>query len=408
MERPAAQPVPARIHRATLPEMTELLGMPTRSAERELEGERDSGHYVDLTYADTKRFPPPLGVLERFIRASVKEGETYTPYRGDRKVRSVVAGSLSRFLGGEVDADRELILTPGSQSALFCALSSLVDTGDRVVLMDPDYLSSERMLRYLGAEVSKVTLDWSTGYAVPDLAALEQVLTQRPKVLLFSNPNNPLGATYDRATLERMAALLTASPETVVVVDELYSRLVYDEEPLTHFRALPGMSERTVTLLGPSKSESMSGFRLGAAVAPGELVDHMEDVLSLTGLRAPAYAQHALIGWLSEDLEFMRTRIDEYRVLRDIGVQRLNESGLFDVVTPRGTAYMFPRFRFEASDQTVASALQRDARLIVNPGYQSGANGIGHIRLCFAQHADVWDESLTSIVKVAEALCPTS
>ena len=400
-----ARTVPARIHRATLPEMTELLGMSTRSAERELERERDNGAYVDLTYADTKRFPPPLGVLERLIRASVKDGETYTPYRGDPRVRHVLAGGLSEFLGVEVDPGRDLILTPGSQSAMFCALSSLVDAGDRVVLMDPDYLSSERMLRYLGAEVIRVRLDWSSGFAVPDQAALEQAIEQRPSVLLFSNPNNPVGATYDLTTLEKLAGLLTASPDTAVVVDELYSRLVYEEEALPHFVALPGMRERTVTLLGPSKSESMSGYRLGVAVATGHLIDDMEDVLSLTGLRAPAYAQHALLGWLSDDVEFMRRRIEEYRELRDVGVRQLNDSGLFEVVPPRGTAYMFPRFTFEASDQVVASALQRDARLIVNPGYQSGVAGIGHMRLCFAQRSEVWERSLAAIVEVADGLC---
>jgi aspartate/methionine/tyrosine aminotransferase len=400
-----ARTAPARIHRATLPEMTALLGMSTRSAERELERERDGGAYVDLTYADTKRFPPPVGVLERIVRASVKDGETYTPYRGDPRVRQAVAGNLSDFLGIELDPGHDLILTPGSQSAMFCALSSLVDAGDRVVLMDPDYLSSERMLRYLGAEVIRVPLHWSSGFAVPDLPALEQAIGQRPSVLLFSNPNNPVGATYELTMLEKLAGLLAASPDTVVVVDELYSRLIYDDEALPHFAALPGMRERTVTLLGPSKSESMSGYRLGVAVASAPLVDDMEDVLSLTGLRAPAYAQHGLLGWLRDDVEFMRARIEDYRVLRDAGVQRLNDSGLFEVVAPRGTAYMFPRFRFTATDQVVASALQREARLIVNPGYQSGTGGIGHMRLCFAQRTDVWEQSLTAIVEVAEGLC---
>lgn len=396
---------PGRIHRATLPEMADLLGMPTRSAERELELQRDGGSYTDLTYADTKRFPPPLGVLERFIRASIAEGETYTPYRGDRRVRRELAENLCGFLGVDVNGDEDLILTPGSQSAMFCALSSLVEIGDRVVLMDPDYLSSERMLRYLGAEVVRVRLDWSTGFAVPDAKALEQALAEPTSVLLFSNPNNPLGATYDRSTLEWMAGLLANRPETTVVVDELYSRLVYEQDACPHLVSLPGMRDRTVTLLGPSKSESMSGYRLGVAVAPADVVDRMEDALSLTGLRAPAYAQHALVGWLRDDIEFMRKRIGEYRALRDVGVERLNKSELFSVVPPRGTAYMFPRVLFDVEDQVMAAALQREARLIVNPGYQSGIGGMGHMRICFAQAAEVWDRCLDSIVAVAEKLC---
>lgn len=393
---------PARIARLALPEREPLIGSSVRAAERELEELQTGGPYLDLTYADTKRFPPPPGVLERLAKAALSDGMTYTPYRGDRGVREKVATNVSRFLGVPVDPHAELILTPGSQSALFSALSALVDEGDRVLLFDPDYLSSERMLRHLGAEVDHVPLLWEgVEEPSPDLEYLAQALRRKPRVLLFSHPNNPTGATYSPTVLQQVAALVGATEGVAVIVDELYSRLIY-EGGYSHFLTLDGMKERTVTLLGPSKSESMSGYRLGAAVGPPHVVSRMEDVLSLTGLRAPAYAQHMLVGWLADDEDYMRKRIEEYVPLRDLGVKRFAESPALDVTTPKGTAYMFPRVCGDVPDQEVARRLLLEANLIINPGYQFGPRGLGHLRLCFAQEEAAWARAVDDIVRIVE------
>lgn len=396
-------PEPDRMTRLALPERAPLIGTSVRAAERELEALQTGGPYLDLTYADTKRFPPPDGVLEKLLRAALGRGMTYTPYRGDRQVRDQVAPNLARFLASPVDAASELLLTPGSQSALFCALTALVDEGDRVLLFDPDYLSSERMLRHLGAEVDHVPLLWeSETDQLPDLDHLAAAIERGPRVLLFSHPNNPTGAVYSQAVLERIAELVARTEGLTVIVDELYSRLVY-EEPCVHFRSLDGMADRTVTLLGPSKSESMSGHRLGAAVAPAEITARMEDVLSLTGLRAPSYAQHMLVGWMSDDEQYMRGRIEDYRPLRDLAVKRFNESSALEVATPRGSAYMFPKVLGDVPDQEIARRLLLEADLIVNPGYQFGPRGLGHLRLCLAQEEETWATAVDDIVRVIEA-----
>lgn len=392
---------PARMTRLELPEREALIGSSVRHAERELEALHDHAAHLDLTYADTKRFPPPAGVLERFIRAAQLTGMSYTPYRGDASVREEVAANLGAFLGVSVDPATELILTPGSQSGLFCTLSALVDEGDRVVLFDPEYLSSERMVRHLGAEVTHVPLDWASADPSPDLAVLEDALADDPRLVLFSNPNNPTGAVYSRDTVMRIASLISEAERTTVVVDQLYSRLVFEGE-FTHLLALEGLRERCVTLLGPSKSESMSGYRLGVAVAPPEIVDGIEDVLSLTGLRAPAYAQHTLRGWLRDDQDFMARRIDDYRPLRDHAVERFNASPALDVARPRGTAYLFPKVLGDVPDQVIARRLLTEAGLVVNPGYQSGPRGVGHFRVCFAQAEDAWERAVDDIVKIVE------
>lgn len=403
----ASLPTPSRIQRLALPDRAGHHGLSVRQAERDLELARSPQPLLDLTYADTHRFPPPNWVLPAFTEAAQGGGMTYTAYRGDSTVRSAVAESLSSFLGAPVDPDRELILTPGSQAALFVVLSSLVGCDTSVALVDPDYLSSERLVRYLGGRVAPVPLQWElpSRAPAPDLDELRRVFRGGARILLLSHPNNPTGMVYSREVIAEIAAL-AREHDVFVVADELYSRLTYNEgEPFPHLRGEDEMSERSVTLLGPSKTESMSGYRLGVGVGPPEVIDRMEDVLSVSVLRAPAYAQHTLVPWLVEDEEFVRGRIGEYRRLRDMTVERLEQSSLIRVRPASGTAYLFPDVSLVGvPDQEIALALKEEAGLLVNPGYQFGARGRGHFRLCFAQDERVWLPALDRLVATVEGL----
>ncbi len=323
---------------------------------------------------------------------------TYTPYRGDERVRSAVAESLSAFLGIDIDPQSELILTPGSQTALFVAMSATV--GDAVALVDPDYMSDEKLLRFLGARIQHVPLVWGDFSQPPsiDLEMLERAFRDGASTLVFSNPNNPTGMVLPPDLIRKIAALVR-SFDVTVIVDELYSRLVYDELPFTHLIAEEGMADRCVTLLGPSKTESMSGYRVGVAVGPAELIDRMEDVLGVTVLRAPAYAQHVLTNWLSDDHPFVASRVRDYQKLRDRTIEILNGSGLLRVRPPGGTAYLFPDASAVGCDeQTIAKALKSEAGLLVNPGYQFGPRGARHFRICFAQDETIWDQALQRMV----------
>jgi aspartate/methionine/tyrosine aminotransferase len=396
--------VSERVGRLRMPGLPTLGGASLREAERELERAESSSGLLDLTYADTKRWPPPEWVLPRFIEGS-RHGMTYTPYRGDPGVRSQLAPTIAALLGVPVDPERDLILTPGSQAALFAVLASVVDPGDRVLLVDPDYLSSERLLRYHGAVVERVPLEWEDGKEPSlDLGALEAGLRKGARLLLFSHPNNPTGAVFTPEHVARIAALL-AEHDCLVVVDQLYSRLVFDGLEFAHLATEPGMGERCVTLLGPSKTESMSGYRVGVAIGPPWLVDAMEDVISVSVLRAPAYAQHVLVGWLQADQGFVARRVADYQRLRDRTVQRLRASGVLDARVPLGTAYMFPRvLGTHATEQEVALALKQEAGLVVNPGYQFGACWRGHFRICFAQEEPAWEAALDRMIGSLERL----
>ncbi|MBB5158306.1 aminotransferase class I/II-fold pyridoxal phosphate-dependent enzyme [Saccharopolyspora phatthalungensis] len=404
--------LPEAINRLAMPELADQIGVSLRDAERELENAPGPDGLLDATYADTHRFPPPEWALPTFSAAAGGDGMTYTPYRGDRGVRESVAHNVSTALGIPTTGAAEVILTPGTQGALFTALASLISPGDLVLLPDPDYLSTERMLRYFGARVLRIPMLWPqspAGHGRPrpalDLQALEDAAKQRPRLLVFSHPNNPTGAIYGADTIDAISELAQRY-DFHVIADELYSRLVYDGEEFFHLAAKDGMAQRTVTLLGPSKTESLSGYRLGVAVAPAKLVEAMEDVQSCTALRAPSYAQHLLGRWIGDDGEFVGQRIKEYEALRNTTVAKINASSVMRVRPSFGTAYVFPEVLTGACDQDVALTLKKDAGVVVNPGYQFGPAGSGHMRLCFAQDEAVWDAALDRILDVVARVAP--
>lgn len=394
----------ARIQSAGLDDRAD--GSSARQADKTLAA-HTSPTTLDTTHFDTVRFPPPDWAAERFAAAASNGALAYTPYRGNEEVRRALAEPLTSWLGLEVDPAENLLLTPGTQAGLFTALSGLVDPDDTVALLDPDYLFSERILTFLGAQVTHVPLRHHTDehrQLVPDLDQLEQAFHNGVQLLVFSHPNNPTGAVYPHETLERVAALAVRYDVTVLV-DELYARLVYGDTPFSHLASLPGMRERTVTLLGPSKTESLSGYRLGVMVAPRPILDAAEDVLSLTALRASGYAQHVLTGWLVDDAAWVADRIQQLQKLRSLTLKHFRQLPWIGLTPQQGTAYLFPDVSsLNLSDRTIAEALATRAGVLISPGYQFGPSGTGHFRICYARDEQVWDRALERIVDVLDDL----
>src|SRR5579863_6010781 len=263
--------VPGRIRRLRIEDRQPLPGVSVVGAERRLDFLSANDGLINATYADTRRFPPYPQVITDFVAAATAGGLSYTPYRGDPAVRRGLAEALSIFLGIDVDPDRELLITPGSQAGLFLAVGSLMPSGDRAIVVDPDYLANERIVRFFGGIVDPVPLSWPDGTGSLDGDSLAAAAGRGPRLIMLSNPNNPTGAVYRRETIEQVAEAARRT-HAYVLVDELYARLVYDDREIDHLIALDGMRERCVTLIGPSKTESMSGYRVGAAVGPAAVI----------------------------------------------------------------------------------------------------------------------------------------
>ena len=395
---------PKRLRELQVPGRLDTGATSARHADRRLISKAPNG-FLDTTHFDTVRFGPPAWAQDVFKAASADGVKAYSPYRGDEEVLEALARNVGKFLGLELDSRRNLIITPGTQAGLFSALGSLVEAGTRVALVNPEYLFSERILRFYGAEIAPIELQLSgEDGPSPDLDALEREFKDGVRVLVFSHPNNPTGSVYSQKTVAAMARLCVQYGVTVLA-DELYSRLLHGDTTFNHMASQPGMAERTITLLGPSKTESLSGYRLGVVVAPPEIVDRMENIQSITSLRAPAYSQHLLVKWLSHDHEWLQELLPEFTALRTMTAKHFGRLPWLEWTPGAGTAYAWPDVSaLGMSAYEVAEDLLTKAGVLVSPGYQFGPGNEGRFRVCYARDEKIWDAALERMVHVLNSL----
>ncbi|HEV3268010.1 MAG TPA: aminotransferase class I/II-fold pyridoxal phosphate-dependent enzyme [Acidimicrobiales bacterium] len=369
-----------------------LYGSSVREMDRAVAASPGPDDLIDLTHGDTRAFLPPASARSDFEAAVEDNTEAYSAYRGSATVRRVLAPRVGELLGRDVDPASELILTPGTQGGLFTSLSALVAPGDVVAFPSKEYFMDERICAYLGARTHRVALRQSEhGIMTIDQADLDDAARNGARGIVLSHPNNPTGGIYARETAERLATWIVAH-DMWAVVDQLYCRLIFDDNEFVHLGSLPGMAERTVTLLGPSKTESMSGYRLGAAIGPRDVIDAMEQVISLASLRTAGYSQHALRHWMDGDGPWLKERTAAHQEIRDFLVASLLSVPGMKVSSPAGSSYVFPNasqspwaLRHGTNDDfALAIALKKNG-VVISPGYQFGMEGRGHFRVNFSQ-----------------------
>ncbi|MEI4488817.1 pyridoxal phosphate-dependent aminotransferase [Frigidibacter sp. MR17.14] len=355
-----------------------------------LKGEPLPGRPVDFSHGDVDAHEPTPGAYELYAEGFAKGGaQAYTEYRGLAEIRDSLAARLAAFTGAPVDARDGLIVTPGTQGALFLAVAACVTRGDKVAIVQPDYFANRKMVEFLEAEMVPVQMDYATtepGRSGIDLAGLEAAFKAGVKVFLFSNPNNPAGVIYSAEEIARIAAL-AARYDVTVIVDQLYSRLLYTGIDYTHLRAEAALSpDNVVTILGPSKTESLSGFRLGVAFGAPAVISRMEKLQAIVSLRAAGYSQAVLRSWFAEEPGWMEARIAAHQAIRDDLVTRLAAIKGAVVRAPDAGSYLFPRMpKLVLSPIEFVRALRLQAGVIVTPGTEFSPHTADSIRLNFSQ-----------------------
>lgn len=390
---------------SALPDYAKVYGASVREMDREISRTTSSRELIDLTHGDTRAFQPPARAREDLLAAVDDNSEAYSPYRGSLSVRRTLAPHVSALLGVEVDPTTQLIITPGTQGGLFAALNALVSPGDFVAMPSVEYFMDERIVASLGAQALRLPVVYSDdGVAEIAEASWHTARVAGARGVVFSNPNNPTGAMLSPTSVECVATWARAN-DAWVLADQLYCRLVFDDRDFCHVAALEGMAERTVTLLGPSKTESMSGYRVGVAVAPAEVVDAMEVVMSMASLRTAGYAQHVLTGWMDGDAQWLRERTLAHQALRDHLVERLRAVPGLEVRPPAGSSYVFPDAsgtpygRSHGGDDFEIARALKSAGVVVSPGYQFGAAGRGCFRINFSQDPQRLEMALDRIAE---------
>ncbi|MGV3709874.1 MAG: pyridoxal phosphate-dependent aminotransferase [Gemmatimonas sp.] len=372
-----------------------------------LHGDVLPGTPVDFSHGDVNdnAFAPTPGSLDEFVAGVHRGGsQAYTEYRGGAALREIVAERLAAFTGASVASETELIITPGTQGALFLALGATVNTGDRVAIVRPDYFANRKLVEFLGGVVVPVRMDYLsyTDRAGLNLDELEDAFKSGVKTFLFSNPNNPAGVIYSSAEIGRIADLAARYGATVIV-DQLYSRLLYSGNTYTHLRAVTSDAQNVVTIMGPSKTESLSGYRLGAAFGGASIVDRMEKLQAIVSLRAPGYSQAVLRTWFAEPNGWMQDRTAKHEALRnDILGEFAKVSGL-RVRAPQAGSYLFPQLpKLNIGLHDFVRALRVQAGVTVTPGTEFSPHTDDSIRLNFSQNHEAAVAAAGRIAQLVE------
>jgi aminotransferase len=339
-------------------------------------------------------FDTPQPILQAGIR-SLQLGQThYTSNSGILELRQALASHLENLYGVSYDPVKEIIITVGVSEALYLALTALLNPGEEVIIPTPCFVAYQAEVILAGGVPVEVPSKMEDNFQLcPD--KIEQAITPRTKAILIGYPNNPTGAVASRETLVELQRL-AEKYDLVVIADEIYDQLVYGI-PHVCFPALPGAWPRTLLLGGFSKDYAMTGWRIGYAAGPAEMMQGLLRIHQYTIMSAPTTAQAAALEAIQNGKPFVEEMVAEYNRRRTLIVNGLNELGL-PTFEPLGAFYAFPNIAVTGMDEeTFAQKLLEEQRVAVVPGSAFGAGGEGFVRCSYATAYEKIEEALRRI-----------
>jgi aminotransferase len=342
-------------------------------------------------------FTTPKPILEAGIR-SLQEGNThYTSNWGTLELRQAISNNLQRLYQLQYDPTNEIVATVGGSEALYLAFTAILNEGDEVIIPTPCFVSYQAEVILAGGVPVEVVCRKENQFVV-DPDDIRKAITPRTKMILVGYPSNPTGAVATRETMTEIAKIAEEF-NLIVVTDELYDRLVYGFQHVSFPSVSESAKQRTILINGFSKSYAMTGWRIGYACGPADLIQGLVRIHQYSVMSAPTTAQDAgLVALQIGDphIEEMRLEYDRRRQLLVTGLNRLGLS----TFEPRGAFYAFPDVRSSGmDDETFAETLLREEHVAVVPGSAFGPGGEGFTRMCYATEYSKIEEALHRMEK---------
>jgi aminotransferase len=342
-------------------------------------------------------FTTPKPILEAGVR-SLWAGEThYTSNAGKLELRQAVSDHLKKLYKVTYDPIHEILITVGVSEALYLVMNALLDPGDEVIIPTPCFVSYQAEVILAGGVAVEIPSCPEDNFQL-DPQQIRAAITPRTKIIFIGYPNNPTGAVASRQVLLEVAKI-AEEHNLLIISDEIYDRLVYQHEHV----CVPALDEairrRTILLGGFSKDYAMTGWRIGYACAPTEIIKGMTRIHQYTIMSAPTTAQDAALVALTSGEESVQGMVAEYDRRRRLVVDGLNRLGL-TTFEPHGAFYAFPNIRASGmDDETFAEILLREEHVAVVPGNAFGPGGEGFARCCYATAYEQIEEALRRMEK---------
>ncbi len=336
-------------------------------------------------------FTTPWHIREAGIRSLEKGLTMYTSNKGTPQLREELARYLKRSYDLSYDPEEEILITVGVSEGMDLALRAILNPGDEVIIPDPCFGAYSADTILAGGEAVMVATNEESDFEL-DPEEVERRINKKTKAMLIGYPSNPTGAVMPREKLKKLADVASRH-NLLVISDEIYEKMVYGVEHVC-FAALPQMKESTILLGGFSKSYAMTGWRIGYAAAPKELIAAMAKIHQYSIMSAPTMGQEAALEALKAGDDAVAEMVQEYNRRRLVIVEGLNEIGL-NCFEPKGAFYAFPSIKTTGmSDEEFAEALLKEEQVAVVPGTAFGQAGEGHVRCCYATSMAEIDEAL--------------
>ena len=376
---------------ARVSEVTESATLAVSNKARALA--RQGVDVVDLGGGDPD-FITPAHIREAAEQA-MNAGQThYVNSRGIPELLTALADKLLRENGLTYDPATEILVAPGGKQAIYETVMALVGPGDEVIIPEPAWVSYVPCVQLAGATPVPVALPADDNWRL-DREALEAAVTPRTRLIIVNSPSNPTGHVMRREEMEAVAEV-AAAHDLLVLSDEIYEHLLYDDHRHIPFGTLPGMADRTLTVNGFSKSYAMTGWRLGYVAARREIIGQVFKVHSHSVTCATSFAQAGAVAALTGPQDCIQEMLAAYTRRRALVTDGFNSIPGLRCPTIEGAFYAFVDVRGTGQDSaTFATRLLDEAHVAVTPGVAFGAAGEGFVRLSFANS----DEMLTKAVE---------
>ena len=346
-------------------------------------------------------FDTPYSVREEGIYALEKGRTFYTSNAGLKELREEISRYLKRKYSLDYDADNEIMVTVGGSEAIDVALRCMVDPGDEVLIPTPCYVSYLPCSIMADAVPKVIELKAENQFKLTRQELIDSI-TDKTKILILAFPNNPTGAIMTKEELEELVPVIIEH-DLYVISDEIYSELTYDNKHCS-IASLPGMKERTVTINGFSKAFAMTGWRLGYACAPKEIMKQMIKLHQFAIMCAPTNSQFAAIEALRNCDDDVDRMVEAYNQRRRFLLNSFKEMGI-DCFEPFGAFYVFPSIaKFGMTSEEFANRLLREQKLAVVPGTAFGECGEGFVRISYAYSIENLKQGMDRIRKFIESL----
>lgn len=358
---------------------------------RELEAQGRDVVHLEIGEPD---FPTPPHVIEA-AKQALDDGWThYGPTQGYPELRESVASHVSETRGIKAGAEHVCIV-PGGKPIIFFPMLALLEPGDEVIYPDPGFPIYESMIGFLGATPVPIPLVEERGFSF-DLDVFGDKLSDKTRLVILNSPQNPTGGIIPPGDVRAIAGMVR-DRDLMVLSDEIYCRIYYDEPPLS-IASLPDMLEKTIILDGFSKIYAMTGWRIGYGVMPEWLVDAVNKLMVNSNSCTASFTQRAAIAALTGPQDGPEKMVAEFRRRRDAFCDGLNQTPGFRCARPPGAFYAFPNIKGTGmSSKELADTLLREAGVACLSGTSFGDCGEGYLRLSYANSLENLMEAVERI-----------